>query len=101
MYYVIIEFDVRSGVEDAFVERWSELTEFIHAEAGGLGSRLHKSSEGKFVAYAQWPDKKTRDESPELSEQGQLAREKMHATIIPENTKILLELSSVKDLLKA
>lgn len=100
MYYVVIEFDVISGREKDFVEHWSELTEAIHKEAGGLGSRLHKTSEGKFVAYAQWPDKSTRDNAPELSEHGQLARKRMHETIVPENTKVLLELYSVKDLLK-
>ncbi len=100
MYYVLIEFDVKPGCEEDFVEHWSTLTEFIHAEAGGLGSRLHQSGDGRFIAYAQWPDKQTRDESPELSAEGQAAQKRMHETINPANTKILFELHSVKDLLK-
>ncbi len=99
MYYVIIEFDVKPEQAEAFVTHWSELTEYIRDEAGGLGSRLHKSSDGRFIAYAQWPNKKAREEAPELSEPGIEARKRMNQTINPENTKILLELNTVSDLL--
>ncbi len=53
------------------------------------------------MAYAQWPDKATRDQAPELSEHGQAVRRRMHETMVPEHTKILHELTPVKDLLKA
>lgn len=99
MYYAVIEFDVLPGHEEDFIEAWSELTEFIRKESGGLGSRLHKSYDGRFIAYAQWPDKKTRDQAPKLSEPGEKARERMHKTIKAENTKILMELNSLKDLI--
>lgn len=26
---------------------------------GGLGSRLHKTAEGDYIAYAEWPDEET------------------------------------------
>jgi len=100
MYYVLIEFDVRPGREDGFIEAWSELTEIIHRESGGLGSRLHTTPDGRYIAYAQWPDKETRERDSLFSDEGQRARELMRETIVPENTRILYELSLVKDLLK-
>ena len=57
MFTPIYLFDVKSGRENAFVEAWQKLTELIMKHEGGLGSRLHRSSDGSFVAYAQWPNR--------------------------------------------
>ncbi|MEN8230862.1 MAG: antibiotic biosynthesis monooxygenase [Bacteroidota bacterium] len=71
-FCVIYTFKVRPGMEDSFMEGWSCLTEAIRETRGGLGSRLHKSDNGWWVAYAQWPDRQTwessqtADESPDL-----------------------------------
>ena len=42
-------------MEVAFAEAWAELTAIIRDECGGLGSRLHRTSDGQYFAYAQWP----------------------------------------------
>ena len=41
------------------MEGWSRLTEAIRESRGGLGSRLHKSEDGWWIAYALWPDRQT------------------------------------------
>ena len=47
------------GREAQFEAGWRGGTERITAEFGGWGSRLHKQSEGIYIAYAQWPDEET------------------------------------------
>ena len=58
-FIVIYRFRVRPGREGSFRTGWSRLTEAIRRHRGGLGSRLHRSDDGLWVAYAQWPDRKT------------------------------------------
>ena len=65
-FCVVYRFRIRAGTEDAFVEAWSRLTRLIRDERGGLGSRLHRSDDGDWVAYAQWPDRATWERSSAL-----------------------------------
>jgi heme-degrading monooxygenase HmoA len=55
MYAIFFKWRLRAGMEAQFVRAWSELTELIRAESGGLGSRLHKADDDTVFAYAQWP----------------------------------------------
>lgn len=59
MFAVIYQFKVKKDKEDDFKNSWKQLTELIYEFEGSLGSRLHKQQEGIYLAYAQWPDKKT------------------------------------------
>jgi quinol monooxygenase YgiN len=56
-FCVIYRFKVRAGQEDTFRDAWRRLTEAIRDRSGGLGSRLHRSDDGWWIAYAQWPDR--------------------------------------------
>lgn len=56
MIAVLLEFYVIAGMESQFRKAWVETTDIIYENFGSLGSRLHKSDNGKFIAYAQWPD---------------------------------------------
>lgn len=58
-FCVLYRFRVVSGMEQSFMEGWSRMTRAIRKKRGGLGSRLHRSEDGWWVAYAQWPDRKT------------------------------------------
>ena len=59
MFSVIYKFKVKSGLEESFINSWSALTKLIYQFEGSYGSRLHKESEGHYIAYAMWPDKDT------------------------------------------
>ncbi len=61
MYCILYSFSVKSVHEKAFRAAWRELSELIYEHAGSLGSRLHQTTEGLYLAYAQWPDKETYD----------------------------------------
>jgi len=59
MFIAIYQWNVRQDQEEAFLNAWSKLTEIIYREQGSLGSRLHKSHDGRYLAYAQWPSEGT------------------------------------------
>lgn len=58
-FCVVYQFMVRAGCEAAFEQAWQDLTLAIREQCGGLGSRLHKTDDGWWLAYAQWPDRQT------------------------------------------
>lgn len=55
MHAIYFKWKVNSGRERDFENAWRELTELLRDERGGLGSRLHRCSDGHYFAYAQWP----------------------------------------------
>lgn len=54
---VIYRWKLRPGLEAQFVAAWKRGTQLIMQHRGALGSRLHKSEDGTWYAYAQWPSK--------------------------------------------
>jgi heme-degrading monooxygenase HmoA len=66
MFAVIYHFNVKRGQEVLFEASWAALTDLIYCHENSLGSRLHKSKEGKYIAYALWPDQETWKNSGEL-----------------------------------
>lgn len=59
MFYVLYSFQVLPGKSGDFLNGWRGMTELIRDYEGGLGSRLHKIDESRYIAYAQWPDRET------------------------------------------
>lgn len=59
MFIAIYQWNVRPEQEAAFQHAWAKLTTIIYRKQGSLGSRLHKCDDGRYLAYAQWPDKET------------------------------------------
>jgi len=63
MFYVLYSFEVLPGKTDDFLKGWRGMTELIRDYEGGLGSRLHKVDDIRYVAYAHWPDRVTWESS--------------------------------------
>ena len=42
---------------------WRDVACFFVDQRGALGSTLHRTEDGQWVAYSRWPDRKTRDAS--------------------------------------
>lgn len=97
MFAVIYQFEVHEGYEEQFVLAWSELTELIKKHCGGWGSRLHRSSTGIHIGYAQWPDEITWRNAPDLPSEANQLRTKMREACA--SIQVLHELEMVKDLL--
>lgn len=73
------------------------MTSTIFENCNSLGSRLHKSSDTKNVAYAQWPDETTFRES-KLPNDFEKLRTSFKKSC--NKVKVLFELEMVDDLLK-
>lgn len=91
-FCVIYTFKVRSGMEESFIAGWSRLTEAIRETRGGMGSRLHKSENGWWVAYAQWPDRQTWEASQTVNDSPDIEASNLMTEAIEDRAPpILLE----------
>jgi len=63
MFAVIYRAFIKSGLELEYQEAWRQVASYFVKYRGALGSCLHKTTEGMWVAYSRWPDKETRDAS--------------------------------------
>ena len=98
MFAVIYSFKVRPGLEGQFLTAWSEMTKLIKLHEKGLGSRLHRQNEQTYIAYAQWPDRKTwLHAGKNLPEDANLVRKAMREAC--EEIETTHELEVIKDLL--
>lgn len=63
MFAVIYRGSVYPELEQEYIALWSQITEYFMTHRGAIGSCLHKTDEGEYIAYSRWPDKATRDKS--------------------------------------
>lgn len=54
MLVFLYRWRIKPDFENQFVESWSAITKYYRSNAGSLGSRLHKGSDGIRYGYAQW-----------------------------------------------
>jgi hypothetical protein len=54
---------LKSGCELEYQKLWHEVASYFINYRGALGSCLHKTADGLWLAYSRWPDKETRDAS--------------------------------------
>ena len=63
MFAVIYQGYVKPGCESQYKKAWHDVAKYFVEKRGAIGSCLHCTSEGLWLAYSRWPDKKTRDAS--------------------------------------
>ncbi len=63
LFAVIYQGYVKAGRESEYQQAWNLVASHFIKHRGALGSALHKSEGGLWLAYSRWPDKKTRDAS--------------------------------------
>lgn len=63
MFAVIYRGFILPGREADYQKYWKCLAVYFKENRGALGSCLHKSETGEWIAYSRWPDKETRDNS--------------------------------------
>lgn len=59
MYVAVYAWRVKPGHEERFRAAWRRGTRAITRIYGSFGSRLHRAADGRFIGYAEWPDKAT------------------------------------------
>jgi heme-degrading monooxygenase HmoA len=93
MFTIIYRWHIKPEFERQFVENWSAVTKYYMENHKGLGSRLHRGSDGVWYAYAQWESEEARAKAfknvPEMPE-----REKMREAIIASLPEIRLEVEA-------
>ena len=55
VFAIIYKWKVTQGKEKEFERLWRESTLIIMKEYNSLGSSLHKTTDGYYMAYARWP----------------------------------------------
>lgn len=63
MFAVIYRGYVIEGKESDYRDAWRVVAKYFVEERGAIGSCLHQTADGMWVAYSRWPDQKTRDAS--------------------------------------
>jgi hypothetical protein len=63
MFAAIYQGYLKPGCEKEYQRLWKIIATYFIEKRGALGSCLHKSSDGLWVAYSRWPDRATRDAS--------------------------------------
>lgn len=63
MFAVIYQGYLKPGKENEYQDAWNKVAQYFIEYRGAIGSCLHRTSDGLWVAYSRWPDKKTRDNS--------------------------------------
>jgi len=93
MYTVLYQWDIHQNKHDEFISGWEAITDHYLEKHNSLGSKLHKISDNRFMAFAQWPSKASRDNAFTLNDAPAAALEKMKGSIItsypPTETTIL------------
>lgn len=90
-FCVLYRARVRPEKEDAYIAAWSRLTLLLRNERGGLGSRLHRGSDGIWYAYAQWPSAQAREDAFRLPALDPSADQAIRDAVIEFFPEILLE----------
>jgi hypothetical protein len=63
MIAVIYQGYTKSGREDEYREAWNTVARYFVEKRGAIGSCLHRTPDGMWLAYSRWPDEKTRNAS--------------------------------------
>jgi hypothetical protein len=90
MIVFLYRWRIKAGLEQQFIDSWSEITAYYRENSGSLGSRLHTGSDGLWYGYAQWPSAEDRDAAFDKIPDHP-AREKMREAIEESFDEIRLE----------
>jgi heme-degrading monooxygenase HmoA len=97
MFCVIYRWRLKPGREKEFVAAWEGVTRSLRDHRGALGSRLHRAGDGRWVAYAQWPDRAAWESARDRTPADPDAAAAMAETVAERDEPLLLE--AVADLL--
>lgn len=61
MFAAIYRGFVLPGQESEYIKNWETIASFFINHCGAIGSNLHKSEEGEYIAYSRWPTVEQRD----------------------------------------
>jgi hypothetical protein len=63
VFAVIYQAYLNPGREEEYRRHWHRIASYFVEKRGAIGSCLHRTDDGLWVAYSRWPDRATRDAS--------------------------------------
>ena len=63
MFAVLYQSYLKPGREAEYKQAWHKIARYFREHRGAIGSCLHQTKDGLWIAYSRWPDKATRDAS--------------------------------------
>jgi hypothetical protein len=63
MFAVLYQGYVKEGRAEEYKKFWHKIASYFLEHRGAIGSCLHQTDDGLWIAYSRWPDKATRDAS--------------------------------------
>lgn len=63
MFAVIYSSYIKPELEKEYQKLWNQVASYFIQHKGAIGSSLHKTEDGRWLAYSRWPDRATRDAS--------------------------------------
>lgn len=61
MFAVIYRGFIHPQSDAVYRTAWKTIADHFVQHCGAIGSTLHLSTEGEYIAYSRWPDRETRD----------------------------------------
>ena len=61
MFAVIYRGYTKKGLDSEYQQAWAKVAQHFVSNCGAIGSCLHQTQDGMWVAYSRWPNKATRD----------------------------------------
>ena len=56
-HVVLYRWKLKTDRENDFVAAWARLTDVLREQCGAYGSRLHRCTDGTYLAYSYWPSR--------------------------------------------
>lgn len=94
MFCASYRFIINTNVSDAearFVKCWTAFSRYFQAEAGALGSYLHRIDEGEYCAYARWPSREVYVESQQKAPSEDFMALRLEWAELVEGTELIFE----------
>lgn len=61
MFAVIYRAFVYPHLDEEYRQHWKTIADYFIKHCGAIGSTLHQTAAGEYIAYSRWPHRETRD----------------------------------------
>ena len=61
MFAVIYRGFVYPHCDEEYRQLWKTIADYFITHCGAIGSTLHQTASGEYIAYSRWPNRETRD----------------------------------------
>jgi len=100
MFCALLKFTVKTDYEDQFRQHWLAVTQWYYRHAGSLGARLHRASNGEYIAYTQCVSRDQWEQQRDMSD-AELQAHRQAMRECCEAVEVLYEMDVTDDWLQS